>query len=270
MNFHQWKSRMRNLQIQTGPAFEDVLLRHFQQCKNEVKRNPTLPNGRTPDFLVTDANGATCYVEAKFFMPPRDKAQYARITTPSTSLPRVKPHTRDRIYEKVESEIACRYPATQLGSHSMVLAIFDYSTEDMVDFEGELCTTPPTESDIAQFGHTPPRFWSPSSENPVTIANIQAVWEWIPVPVNSARFGRIAKPVLYTNPYNQLALPNSLRAFNHITWSPPNDPSTPATASMTDGGMPYDFAAVRQESKYLAYVEQSRTLAQQVRDHDHP
>ena len=93
MNFHQWKSRMRNLQIQTGPAFEDVLLRHFQQCENEVKRNPTLPNGKTPDFLVTDANGATCYVEAKFFMPPRDKAQYARITTPSASLPRVKPHT---------------------------------------------------------------------------------------------------------------------------------------------------------------------------------
>ena len=50
MNFHQWKSRMRNLQIQTGPAFEDVLLRHFQQCKNEVKRNPTLQKWQNTRF----------------------------------------------------------------------------------------------------------------------------------------------------------------------------------------------------------------------------
>ena len=233
-------------------------------CYSRIEKDPVLANGRTPDFLVTDQNGISCYVEAKFFMWPRDEFEYQRILNQNRS--EIKPHSRDRIFEKVEYDIACKYPSSTLNGLPLVIAIFDYSTVNIVDFEGELCTTPPTAHDIAQYGHKPPPFWDASPENPVTIANIQAVWQWIPVSECSGRFGYITKPVLFTNPYNQITLPDSLTAFNRITWSQPINRTEIARATMIDGGASYDFEAIEQQTGWRMLVEGSRLLAQQVRD----
>ena len=272
MNFEQWSRKMKTLQSQTGPKFESTLLQHFQRCGNTVKKDPTLPNGRTPDFIVTDQNNISCYVEAKFFMPPRDESQYQRIVSYHANRSCIKPHTRDRICEKIRrDEIAHKYPGSELNGLPLVIAIFDYSTEDIVSFEGELCTTPPTAHDIAQYCHKPPPFWDPRPENPVTIANIHAIWQWIPVPEYSGRFGCITKPALYTNPYNQITLPDSLTAFNRITWSLPINRTEIARAAMIDGGASYDFDAIEQQTGWRSLVDESRRLAQQVRDfHTHP
>ena len=264
MNFEQWSRKMKTLQIQAGLKFENALLQHFEKCGNRIEKDPVLANRRTPDFLVTDQNGISCYVEAKFFMWPRDEFEYQRILNQNRS--EIKPHSRDRIFEKVEYDIACKYPSSTLNGLPLVIAIFDYSTVDIVDFEGELCTTPPTAHDIAQYGHKPPPFWDASPENPVTIANIQAVWQWIPVSECSGRFGYITKPVLFTNPYNQIRLPDSLTAFNRITWSQPINRTEIARATMIDGGASYDFEAIEQQTGWRMLVEGSRLLAQQVRD----
>ena len=264
MNFEQWSRKMKTLQIQAGRKFENALLRHFEKCGNRVEKDPVLANGRTPDFLLTDHNGISCYVEAKFLMWPRDIFQYARNLNPARSW--IKPHLRDRIFEKVESDIASKYPSSVLNGLPLVIAIFDYSTVDIVDFEGELCTTPPSAHDATQYGHRPPAFWDPNPENPVTITNIQAVWQWIPVSEFSSRFGSITKPVLYTNPYNQIALPGSLTAFNRITWSQPINRTGIARAVMIDGGASYDFEAIEHQTGWRLIIEESRLLGQQVRN----
>lgn len=264
MNFEQWECKMKTFQIQAGSTFEDALLRHFEKCGNMVEKHPVLANGRTPDFFVTDQNGISCYLEAKFFMWPRDESSYQSILNPIRSW--IKPHCRDRIFEKVKCDIACKYPSSTLNGLPLVVAILDYSTVDVVDFEGELSTTPPTEHDLAQYGHKPPPFWDPSPENPVTIANIQAVWEWIPVPVHSLRFGYITKPVLHTNPYNQIKLPDSLTAFNRIAWSKPINSTEVAKSTMIDGGASYDLEAIKQQT-WGPLIHRSRNLAQQVRDY---
>ena len=269
MNFEQWSRKMKTLQIQFGLKFNNALLQHFQKCGNRVEKDPVLANMRTPDFLVTDQNDISCYVEAKFLMWPRDESEYQRILSPNFS--RIKPHSRDRILEKVEYDISSKYPASVLNGLPLVIAIFDYSTEYIVDFEGELCTTPPTAHDVAQYGHKPPPFWDPSPENPVTISNIQAVWQWIPVSECSGRFGCITKPVLFTNPYNQITLPDSLTAFNRIAWSQPINRTEIAKVAMIDGGASYDLEAIEQQTGWRMLVEESRLLNQQVRDfHSNP
>ena len=90
---------------------------------------------------------------------------YRRILNENRSW--IKPHSRDRIFEKVENDIACKYPSSTLNGLSLVIAIFDYSTVDIIDFEGELWyDTANCTRTLRNTVTNPHHFWDPKSRKP--------------------------------------------------------------------------------------------------------
>ena len=64
--------KRKNPSVLLSKDFEDFLERHMDRLGLSVVREPKLPNGRTPDFLV-ESEGVKCYVEATARPDARDQ-----------------------------------------------------------------------------------------------------------------------------------------------------------------------------------------------------
>ena len=262
MDYDNWKKEMRRLQIPMGFHYEKLLSDHFRRFQNKVVNNPKLPNGTTPDFLITDTQNHACYVEAKVLLPPRDKEQYERICNGDESS--VDDSERSRIQEKLTCEIDEKYNQKSLQGTPLVIAFLDISTTYHLDWETETYGHRTLKLPAGDVEFTGKGIWQDEQGPLQHRRSIHGIWTWICFDVYSTSDGWTKKPTLATNPFETINLPDSIITFNNWTWHTNPKPGYP-TLTITDGGMNYNSRATRAACKVHEYIQKSRSLAQQVR-----
>ena len=98
LTYSQWQKALAEPAHKVSDWFEDMLHKHFGTWADKnggsVRRNPTLPNRSTPDFLIEDGKGQACYVEAKALFGSMKKSDYFEWRVDLSALPasRVQRH----------------------------------------------------------------------------------------------------------------------------------------------------------------------------------
>ena len=216
MNYQEWKAEMRLLQIKMGSHFEDALEEHFCQMGNTVTKNPKLPDCKTPDFLVVDQQGRSCYIEAKVLLPPRTEEEYLEITLRKQQGHMIiRDHTRNRLDEKLHLDIDGKYTESNLQRIPLVVAFLDVSLVDLIDLDDEAYGHTTFDVLTRQATKTGEGIWADDRVEFEHRKYIHGLWLWICWNEFSSTHGMTRKPTLATNPWIETDFPDSLTAFNY-------------------------------------------------------
>lgn len=266
MDYREWKAGMRRLQTGMGQHFEDVLEEYLKQFKGKVIRNPKLPGGKTPDFLVTDESNRSCYIEAKVLLSPRTEEHYQEILYGGQAgREGLKPRTRSRLGEKLDYDIDGKYTESNLQGVPLVVAFLDAVTQEMLDLEGEAYGGVVLNIQDGNRTNTGEGVWASKSDEFEHRKHIHGIWVWPCRPEWDLHDGLINSPTLATTPWLDSDLPNPLRSFRYWVWE--DGPSYgQRTGHLENGGMVYDCDHIYTRCKVGEYIQGSRELAASVRN----
>ena len=78
VGYRAWDDQIQKIQQWASLRFEHYLREFFDSAGELKEYQPQLPSGRKPDFLIRDANGNTCYLDAKIYYSSREASAYYR------------------------------------------------------------------------------------------------------------------------------------------------------------------------------------------------